>query len=296
MLTSCLYANYIRKSLNQEERYGKGSWAVVTGATGGIGEAFCKQLAQKNFNIVLIGRSKEKLEESEKNIKSVNSNTKTLIVQADLDETLDPKFYENIHSQVKNLDISILVNNAGHGRAYPFELIGAEEAIGNIRLNAGSPAMLTHSLINGMLKREKRSAIINVSSIGQNSPLPYLGVYPATKRFLSFFSYSLHDNFKHKIDVQDLTPGYVSTKIANFKKGSDTITADKCVKCSLRDLGQSINCIPVVAHSIMALTMRSTHNFLFPFWRENVAGAAEKMALRSFMTENEEKKKQKKDD
>lgn len=212
-LSAVLVRNFIRKELDLPKRYGAKSWALVTGATGGIGEAFCIQFAKRQFNVIVVGRNKQKLEDLESQLKKVNKEVKVKIVVADFGESMEPQFYQDIYEQVKDLDISILVNNAGAGTVGFFELTDAKEHLNNIRINAGAPAMLTHSLINKLLNRTERSAIINVSSVGNNSPLPYFGVYPATKRFLSFFSYSLHDNYKSKIDVQNLTPGWVTTKI-----------------------------------------------------------------------------------
>ena len=188
-----LYRNFIRKPLNLEQRYGKGTWAVVTGATGGIGEAFWRQLAQQNFNIVLVGRNKKLLEESEQRVLEANKSIKTKLVQVDLSESMDPKFYENIQKELIDFDVSILVNNAGAGNTKHFEITPAQEHLDNICINAGAPALLTHALINKMLARKDRSAIINVSSVGNHSPLPFIGVYPATKRFLTFFSFQLHE-------------------------------------------------------------------------------------------------------
>lgn len=78
------------------ERYGKDSWAVVTGATGGLGEAFCKELAELGFNIALISRSKARLEATEKYLNLSFPNVKTRIVQADFSESMTPDFYQNI--------------------------------------------------------------------------------------------------------------------------------------------------------------------------------------------------------
>ena len=282
--------------MDLEKRYGKGSWALVTGATGGIGEAFCRQLAQIGFNIVLVGRSKESLAESENRVKEANKNIKTMTVQADLGQTMDPKFYQDIYQQLEKIDVSIVVNNAGSGTSSFFEQTEPEEHLTNIRVNAGASAMLTHALINKLLARKDRSAIINVSSTGHNSPLPYLGVYPATKRFLTFFSYSLHDNYSHKIDVQNLTPAWVSTKIAGFIKGPSVITADECVKGSLRNLGYEVACTPAPAHSLIGFIMHTTFRFFYPMWVGVVVSASEKLALRTYMKKNEAAKQQKKND
>lgn len=252
--SAALVRNYVRKELDLQTRYGKGSWCVVTGATGGIGEAYCHQLAKRNFNIVLFGRNKENLAKIEAELNEKYKNIKTRIVVADLGESLQPEFYEDIYAQIKDLDISILVNNAGAANSAHFHMIPAETHLANLRTNTGAPAMLTHTLINQLLKRPTRSAIINVSSTGHNSPIPYLGVYPATKRFLTFFSYGLHDNYKHKIDVQNLTPGWVSTKMSGFRKTPDTITPDECVRASLRDLGYEVTSMYLLINIVYSFT------------------------------------------
>ena len=291
-----LYRNFIRKPLNLEQRYGKGTWAVVTGATGGIGEAFWRQLAQQNFNIVLVGRNKQLLEESEQRVLEANKSIKTKLVQVDLSESLDPEFYENIQKELIDIDVSILVNNAGAGVPKHFEITPAQEHLDNICINAGAPALLTHVLINKMLARKDRSAIINVSSVGNNSPLPYFGVYPATKRFLTFFSFQLHELFKHKIDVQNLVPGYVKTKLASFAKDPTFISPDRCVKSSLRDLGQDLTCSPHIFHSIMGLVMHSTYRFCKPLWRATLVDKTEMIALKEFRKKVLDEMKNKKND
>lgn len=279
---SALHRHFIRKPLDLEQRYGKGTWAVVTGATGGIGEAFCRQLAGLGFNVVLVGRNKQLLEETEQKVIEANKTIKTKILQADFGESMDPSFFENIQNQLNDLDISILVNNAGVGTVKHFEMTPAQEHLNNIRVNAGAPTMLTRALINKMLARNERSAIINVSSIGQNSPIPYLGVYVPTKRFMTFFSYQLHELFKNKIDVQDLVPGFVQTKMVGNTKDATMILPDRCVKSSLRDLGQDLTCCPHILHSLMALFMHTTYRFCKPIWRATLAKETEMMALKEF--------------
>lgn len=112
-----VYKTYIRKPKDLKATYGQGSWVVITGPTAGIGEEFARQFSKNGFNLVLIGRSKEKLEETEKMLKEENPSKQFQIksIQADLSQSIEPKFYEDIYKQVENLDISILVNNAGKG-------------------------------------------------------------------------------------------------------------------------------------------------------------------------------------
>mmetsp|Transcript_4937 Transcript_4937/g.4719 ORF Transcript_4937/g.4719 Transcript_4937/m.4719 type:complete len:293 (+) Transcript_4937:100-978(+) len=288
MITKLVIRNYFRKPLNIQERYGKGTWAMVTGATGGIGEAYCLEFAKQNFNIVLSGRSLEKLQDMEEKVKKINGKVKTKIVTADLGETVDVDFYKKIYEQVKDLDISILVNNAAWGEVAPFDEKSLDFHLGNARTNAGAPTMITHSLIDKLTSRNKKSAIINVSAAGQNAPVPYAGVYPATKRYLTIFSYFLHDNFGDKIDVQNLTPGYVSTKIVGHRKGGDTISPEVCIKSSLRDLGQEFNCLPVIAHSIYAQVFHTLYRYCKPLYKVVVVDEVEMTHLRKFYNTHKE--------
>lgn len=132
------------------------------------------------------------------------------------------------------------------------------------------------------MSRTNRSAIINVSSVGQTCPSPYTGDYSGSKRFLTLLSLHLHDNYFSKIDVQDLQPGYVTTNIARNYKGADAITAERCVESSLRDLGQEVSTIPVVIHSFMAQFMHFVYRFSMPLYKATVVKGCEKFALENF--------------
>ena len=199
---------------------------MVTGAAGGIGTEFCKQLGQKGFNIVLVGRNKENLLKVEKELQDSLVKVKTKIVIADFAESMDPKFYQDIYNQLVDLDISILVNNAGVAMFKHFEQITPQELKEMIYINDGSYAMLTHALINKLLKRSQRSAIINVASIAGMSPISYQGCYSGSKVFVRYFTYSLYDNYKDKIDALAINPGFVETKMIDHTNADMTCTAD----------------------------------------------------------------------
>ena len=208
-----LNRNLIRRPHDLAERYGKGSWVVVTGATGGLGEEYSKQLAEMGFNIVLVSRDKAKLEASEGLLKVSHPAAKTRIIQADFSESMTPDFYQNIYKQLEDLDISILVNNAGIALFNYFEMISAQEIKDMIQTNCWSYLFLAQSLAQKLMNREKRGAIINIGSLAGLSPGPLQGGYCATKRFVRFLSYMLNDMFKKNIDVLNVAPGFVSTKL-----------------------------------------------------------------------------------
>mmetsp|Transcript_13793 Transcript_13793/g.12225 ORF Transcript_13793/g.12225 Transcript_13793/m.12225 type:complete len:286 (+) Transcript_13793:104-961(+) len=280
-----LLRNYVRKPLDLQQRYGKGTWAIVTGATGGIGEAYCIELANRNFNLILFGRNKENVDQLKKKIKKINPNVETIQIVTDLGVSLSPEYYEGLYNQYKDLDISILINNAGWCTNSHFIDKALSEHLSEFRVTAGAPAMLTSFLINKLLSRNKKSAIINVSSLSNYIPCPYIGTYPASKRFMSLFSYYLNDNYGDKIDIQDLCPLFVSTKINNFRKGDDVISPQKCVESSLRDLGQEMNTVPVPGHSFGAQFMHIIYRHAKPIYKMLVVAEMEKESLRIFCNE-----------
>jgi 17beta-estradiol 17-dehydrogenase / very-long-chain 3-oxoacyl-CoA reductase len=104
-----------RSKLELYNKYGEGSWAIITGSTDGIGLGFAKYLASKGFNLVCISRKKEKLEAKEKEIREYakGENIKIKNIVKDFTDGYKEEFYKDIEAEIKGLDISILVNNVG---------------------------------------------------------------------------------------------------------------------------------------------------------------------------------------
>jgi len=115
-----------RTTEHLSERYGKGSWAVVTGGSDGIGLAMCKELARRDFNIVIVARNPEKMEDAAKEIKSVNQGCQVRKVTFDFTDTVEHAvewYQKGIIDKISDLDISILVNNAGYMQPGDFERV-----------------------------------------------------------------------------------------------------------------------------------------------------------------------------
>mmetsp|Transcript_29899 Transcript_29899/g.29440 ORF Transcript_29899/g.29440 Transcript_29899/m.29440 type:complete len:323 (-) Transcript_29899:22-990(-) len=286
MITRCLIRNFIRKPLDLTQRYGKGSWVVITGPTGGIGTEYCKQLAKQGFNLVLLGRNKQKLDDLEAELKRDHLQLKTKIVVADFGEDISPEFYEKLYDQMKDLDVSMLINNAAILNSGFFEDSPIQDLISRANLNMGAPALLVRFFINDFLKRGNKTAIINVSSLVNVFPSPFVREYSGSKRFLSLFSYFLHDNYGDKIDVQDLSPGMVSTNMAGNRKSSDTISAEHCVSSSLRDLGHEFCTVPSVFHSLFGQVIFVCYRYLTPVFHGVIVRGAEKDTLASYYRKN----------
>lgn len=146
-------------------RYGENTWAVVTGASDGIGAEFCKLLAEEGFNVVLISRTLSKLEKVEKECKKANPKIQTKIVQADFAGNDNVSFYESIYKKLEDYDISILINNAGVMYTRRFDTKDSEKIWKDtIDVNVTHVGMMTSLFINKLLNRKQRSALINVSS------------------------------------------------------------------------------------------------------------------------------------
>ena len=114
-IVNALWPFILKKDLQLEfERFGKGSWAVVTGATDGLGKEFAFQLAELGFNIVLTGRDDRKLFRTTTELKSRFPYAQTRTVNFDFAKSRDPREYRSVFmGQLSSIDVSILVNNVG---------------------------------------------------------------------------------------------------------------------------------------------------------------------------------------
>lgn len=235
----CISRALLKKPKNLPSRYGGGSWVLVTGASDGIGKAFCFAFAARGFNVCLVARNAEKLKAVCQEIKTSHPKIETKFVVADFGNCCDDKFFDNIMTQIDTLDISILVNNVGVGVVRRFGNFTEAELKDMTLINTVPMVLLTRKLINKLMKREHRSAVINVSSGSAITPLPYYATYGGSKKFNRYFSLSLEPEFrKRNIDVLCLMPFYVDTQMAKKLKGSK-VTPEACVEGCLRDLGNT---------------------------------------------------------
>lgn len=189
-----------------------GPWAIVTGCTQGIGKAMAFELAKRKLNIVLISLLPDELEKVASEIKAT-TQVKTKIIVADFSKGRE--VYENIKSELKNLDIGILVNNVGIAYPYPmyFGEIPEDLMWGMININVGAATQMTHLVLPSMCLK-KRGAIITISSASKLTPGPFASLYPASKIYLDYFTEGLRQEYKDSgIIFQILCPSYINTKM-----------------------------------------------------------------------------------
>ena len=188
-----------------QSRYGP--WALVTGASSGIGKEFAVQLAERGMNLVLVARRKPLLEaiaQSLRETKGIQAKT----VDADLSL---PAATERIADATKGLEIGLLVSNAGVELHGPFLDQDPVLGTGLVQLHAVTPMRLAH-YYGGLMRQRGRGGIIFVSSTTGCGGTPYLATYSATKAYLLIFGESLHYELrKHNIDVTVVVPGITRT-------------------------------------------------------------------------------------
>ena len=188
------------------ERYG--GWAVVTGASAGIGEAFARACAREGLSVVLVARRRDRLEALAAELQE-KDGIETRVVELDLAQSDAPG---RLVTAVADLDVSVLVNNAGFGLQGRFEGLDLGRLEDMVHVNCMVPMVLTHCMLPAMIERGK-GAVIVVGSAAGRQPLPLHGVYSATKAFDLFFAESLAVEVESQgIDVLVVEPGTVETE------------------------------------------------------------------------------------
>lgn len=183
-----------------------GDWALVTGASSGIGKEIVKQLANEGFNLVLVSRSKSNLS----NIKEEINNPDVLIITIELDLT-SRGFLIEIVEQIKGLDIGLLANLAGAMTLDKYVNMSLEDELYLIELNIIAPSILTNHFAKVFKKRGKGAILITGSMLGYIGT-PYMAIYSATKAYENTRAEALYHELKqYHIDVLGLAPGLTKT-------------------------------------------------------------------------------------
>lgn len=211
---------------------------LITGASSGIGEAFARRLSAEGHNLVLVARSKEKLESLAKELSSRNSVVVEFI-NVDLSEQKsDEKVLE--FTENRGFEINWLINNAGFGSFGYFSELNLQKELQMIRLNIEALVALTHRYLQKM-KERREGVIINVSSTASFQPVPFMATYAATKAFVTSFTAAIaEENRPFGIIIQNLCPGPTETKFFENAKMDRLIgvkgmqTPEQVVETALR--------------------------------------------------------------
>lgn len=228
-------------SLNNQNKY-----ALVTGATGGLGQSFCKKLAKQGFNLILTGTQDKKLKTLKTSLEKDFSHLDILYCACDLS---NHESRLNLISFIttQNLPITLFVSNAGYITEGSVENSEIDTLIKCIQVNCEGTIHLTKEIID---RRDKSQTlhIISITSMAANYPMPYMAIYASTKSLLKNFMISLRHEYKNEnIKILIVEPGAIATSEemknaieAQGFKGKlscvppDTI-AEKSIKKSLKN-------------------------------------------------------------
>jgi len=200
----------------------KGAWAVVTGASDGIGREYVIQLAKNGFNILAVARNEPVLTAVTDEIDAAYGpgiQTKRVILDVSKD---DPEAWGKLEQAVNELNIGILVNNVGKSHDHPVYFIETpvEEMNDILAVNINATLKITHMITPGMVQR-KRGLILNIGSFSGVVPSAMLATYSASKAFLATFSSALAEEVKNDgVVVQCLNPYFVVSKLSKIRKPS----------------------------------------------------------------------------
>ena len=206
--------------------------ALITGASSGIGRDMARVLAKKGYNLVLVARDEQKLNELAEELRKEN-NIETQVISMDLSIEQNCK---DLHKSVK--DVDILINNAGFGDCGNFTHTDLNKELTMIKTNIIAYHILTKLYLVDM-KAKNSGKILNVASIAGFMPGPLMATYYSTKAYVVRLSESIREELKKEksnVQISILCPGPVNTNfnnVANVKFEIKSISSDYAAKYAI---------------------------------------------------------------
>lgn len=236
--------------------------AVVTGASAGIGEAFARALAERDWDLLLVARRRGRLTKLASEL-SDRHGVRAEVMAADLTRLARLRALEAVLERSRRLEL--LVNNAGLGDFRVFHQSDREREDAEIRVNVLAAVRLAHAALPGMVRR-KRGALINVSSTAAFAPCVRFATYGGTKAFMNSWSEALHEELRGTgVRVQALCPGLTHTEIFERAKVDTSnlpeffwMEPGQVVSESLAALERGdVICVPGVANRALSALSRA---------------------------------------
>ncbi len=188
-------------------------FALITGASKGIGKSIAEQLAARGFDLLLIARSEDLLEQVAKEISlSTNKDCRWLALDLAQDQSAESVFE---YCNKNRLDVSVLVNNAGYGLSGKFDKYSAQEQTEMLMVNIITLTKLTRLFLPSFLKHSA-AYILNIGSSASYQAVPLLSAYAASKAYVLNFSRGLYHELKNTtVSVTCICPGPTDTNFVN---------------------------------------------------------------------------------
>lgn len=194
-------------------------FALVTGATSGIGLELAKLFAQDKYNLVIVARNEDELQQTASGLQTQYGVEVTTIAK-DLFKRESPfEVYDEVKS--RGITVDVLVNDAGQGQYGEFIETDVNRELDIIQLNIAAYVVLTKCFLKDMVARNE-GKILNVSSIGGEMPGPLQSVYHATKAFVTSFTEAVNNEIKDtNVTMTLLLPGVTDTDFFNKAEQED---------------------------------------------------------------------------
>jgi short-subunit dehydrogenase len=216
----------------------RGKWALVTGASAGIGVALAQELAAGGTNLVVTARRKDRLEELARSL-GTKHKVKTEVFVADLVEPNSPEKVFAFTRQ-KGIEIDLLINNAGFGQYGEFPSVDTQRLLDMVQVNCSAVVHLTRLYLPEMVAR-RRGDVLILASTASFQAVPYISTYAATKAFDLLFAEGLAEEMKpYGIRVCALCPGSTESEFhvvsgqEKFMRRAET--AEKVARTGLKAL------------------------------------------------------------
>lgn len=188
-------------------------YALITGATSGIGLELAKLFAKDQYNLVIVGRNQEELDMAANQLKLGSIDVITIVK-----DLFNREEAFSLYDEIKqrNIEIDVLVNNAGQGLYGEFKDTDINRELNIIDLNIAALTILTKSFLQDMIRRNS-GKILNLASIASKVPGPWQSVYHGTKAYVLSFTEAIREELKdyENITVTALMPGATDTDFFN---------------------------------------------------------------------------------
>ncbi|KAJ3018459.1 hypothetical protein HKX48_002884 [Thoreauomyces humboldtii] len=234
-------------------RYGakKGAWAVVTGASDGIGKEFALQLAKAGFNVVLMARTRAKLEAVAAEADAFQ--VKTMVIPFDFGNAGDAE-YLKLKAELAKINVGVLVNNVAVNHEIPISFVEESSTVLSsiVEVDVAAQVRLTR-LVLPQMTASKRGWIVNIGSVAGLVPSPYLATYSGSKSFLRTWSRALSvECAPHGVHVEHVKTYFVVTNMSKIRRSNWlTPTAKGYVRAVLRSAGQDADSAPFPSHAVV---------------------------------------------
>ena len=234
----------VNATRHQRFRSQYGPWALVTGASDGIGKALAAEVAARGVNVVLSARRRDQLQTIACDLAAAHG-VKTLVVAADLAQ---PEGVDQLEQQTRHLDVGLIVLSAGFATSGPFADAPLASELEMVCLNVTVVTRLAHTFARQMQNRGRGGIMLFGSILGRQG-VPWVSCYAATKAYVQILAEGLHHELKPRgIDVLSVEAGPVHTGFearAGLNYGSAT-TAQAVAKAAVAALGKRASVIPGV--------------------------------------------------